>query len=146
MQLFSGFAQDEIAIMPSRLKATIGTKLERNSFSGLEVQPSGRLAWTPTAQQTIWTAISRAVRSPSRLDVDYHIPAFPIAIGTPGVNGGPDFRSETLIAYEAGYRIQPTAKLALSLATFYNDYDHVRSVERLDPMSPFPVQIAKSFL
>jgi iron complex outermembrane recepter protein len=129
MQLFSGFAQDEIAIMPSRLKATIGTKLERNSFSGLEVQPNGRLAWTPTTQQTIWTAISRAVRSPSRLDVDYHIPAFPIAIGTPGVNGGPDFQSETLIAYELGYRVQPTPKTSLSVAAFYNKYDDLYSVE-----------------
>jgi iron complex outermembrane receptor protein len=140
MQLFSGFAQDEIAIVPSRLKMTIGTKLERNSFSGLEVQPSGRLAWTPTSQQTIWTAISRAVRSPSRLDVDYHIPAFPIAIGTPGVNGGPAFGSERLIAYELGYRVQPTPKSSLSVSAFYNKYDDLYSVESVGGTRTFQIE------
>jgi iron complex outermembrane receptor protein len=140
MHLFSGFAQDEIVIAPSRLKVTLGAKLERNSFTGVEVQPSGRLAWTPSAQQTIWTGISRAVRSPSRLDVDYHIPAFPIAIGTPGVNGGPNFRSETVIAYELGYRVQPTAKSSMSMATFYNDYDDLYSVESVGGTRTYQIE------
>jgi iron complex outermembrane receptor protein len=139
MHLFSGFAQDEIAMTPS-LKVTLGAKVERNSFSGVEVQPSGRLAWTPNDQQTIWTSISRAVRSPSRLDVDYHIPAFPIAIGTPGVNGGPDFRSETLVAYELGYRVQATSKSSLSVATFYNKYDDLYSVESVGGTRTYQIE------
>jgi iron complex outermembrane receptor protein len=129
MNLFSGFAQDEVTLVPARLKLTVGSKLERNSFSGIEVQPSARLAWTPREQHTIWSAVSRAVRSPSRIDVDYHIPAVAITIGTLGVNGGPTFRSETVVAYELGYRVQPTATSSVSLATFYNAYDHLYSVE-----------------
>jgi iron complex outermembrane recepter protein len=140
MHLFSGFAQDDIAILPSRLKVTFGAKVERNSFSGVEVQPSGRLAWTPNDHQTIWAAISRAVRSPSRLDVDYHIPAFPIAIGTPGVNGGPEFRSETLVAYELGYRAQVTPKSSVSLATFYNKYDDLYSVESVGGTRTYQIE------
>jgi iron complex outermembrane receptor protein len=61
--------------------------------------------------------------------VDYHIPAVAITIGTLGVNGGPTFRSETVVAYELGYRVQPTATSSVSLATFYNAYDHLYSVE-----------------
>jgi iron complex outermembrane receptor protein len=42
--------------------------------------------------------------------------------------GGPDFVSETLLAYELGYRVKPIDRLALSLATFYNDYTDIRSL------------------
>ena len=131
MQLFSGFAQDEITVVPDRLQFTIGTKLEHNDFSGFEVQPSVRLAWTPDERQTVWGAISRAVRSPSRVDSDLRSP------GTPPftIVGDPDFESETLIAYEAGYRVRPIDRLSLSLAGYYNAYDHLRSLDTLTPTS-----------
>jgi len=108
---------------------TLGTKLERNDFSGFEVQPSARLAWTPAEHHTIWAAVSRAVRSPSRIDSDFEIPGNPpfqlVANG--------NFESETVIAYEAGYRVRPADRLTLSLSTFYNDYDHLRSIDQLTP-------------
>ena len=125
LQLFSGFIQDEIAIVPERLNFTIGTKLEHNDYSGFEVQPSVRLAWTPDSRQTIWGAISRAVRSPSRVDRDLYLP------GTNGnfiVAGGEDFDSEKVIAYELGYRIRPIDRVTLSLAGFYNNYTAIRSL------------------
>lgn len=137
MQLFNGFLQDEITLAPHLLKLTLGTKLEHNDFSGFEVQPSGRLAWTPTEHQTIWGAVSRAVRSPSRIDVDYRIPTTPPY----AIAGGPKFHSETVIAYELGYRIQPVRQLSLSLATFYNDYDDIYSVELANPPAPLPYTI-----
>ena len=137
MQLFSGFLQDEITLVPERWKFTIGTKLEHNDFSGFEVQPSVRLAWTPTERQTIWGAISRAVRSPSRIDADYHIPKTPPYF----VGGGPDFDSEKVIAYELGYRVQPLRKLSLSLATFFNQYDDVYTVEPRNLAGGFPFTI-----
>jgi iron complex outermembrane receptor protein len=140
MQLASGFVQDEIALKPEHLKLTIGTKLEHNDFSGFEVQPSVRLAWTPTSTATLWTAVSRAVRTPSRIDVDYFIPAFPLPPTVPHVAGGPNFDSEKLIAYEAGVRVQPADNLALSLATFYNDYDEVYSVEPLTGTQVYQIQ------
>ncbi|HSU53539.1 MAG TPA: TonB-dependent receptor [Candidatus Dormibacteraeota bacterium] len=130
LQLFSGFAQDEFAIIPERLRFTVGTKLEHNDFTGWEVQPSGRLAWTPNENNTLWGAISRAVRSPSRFDTDLYIPnpANPAPAGTLTLIGGP-FDSEKLLAYELGYRARITRKLGFSLATFYNSYDDIRSVE-----------------
>ena len=137
MQLFSAFVQDEITVVRNRLKLTIGTKLEHNDFSGFEVQPSARLAWTPTERQTIWGAISRAVRSPSRIDSDYHIPKTPPY----AIAGGPNFDSEKVIAYELGYRVQPIQKLSVSLAAFYNDYDDLYSVEQANPPAPLPYTI-----
>lgn len=118
MQLISGFVQDEIVLVEDRLKFTLGTKLEENEFSGFEVQPSARLAWTPGERHTVWGAVSRAVRSPSRFDTDLTIP----------LGGDRDFESEKVIAYELGYRVQPTDRISLSLATFYNDYDDLRSI------------------
>lgn len=125
LQLVSIFAQDEITLVPERLKATIGSKLEHNDFSGFEAEPSVRLAWTPDTQQTVWGAISRAVRSPSRIDRDFYVPGTSPYLLT----GGTNFESEKLIAYELGYRVRPVTNLSLSLATYYNYYDDIRSVE-----------------
>ena len=66
--VYSGFIQDDIALVRDRLSFTVGTKVERNSFSGFEVQPSGRLAWTPDAEHTVWASVTRAVRTPSRIE------------------------------------------------------------------------------
>ena len=125
LQLFSGFLQDEIELVPDHLQVTVGTKLEHNDYSGWEVQPSGRIAWTPEPRQTIWGAVSRAVRSPSRIDVDLYAPPTPPFTR---FAGGPDFDSEKVIAYELGYRVRPLDRLTLSLAGFYNDYSDIRSL------------------
>ena len=140
MSLFSGFIQDEISIAPDKLKFTIGSKIQHNVFTGFEFQPSGRIAWTPNQQHTIWGAVSRAVRMPSRIDVDYYIPTYPLPPTTQHVGGGPDFRSESVIAYELGYRCQPSSKLSLSLATFYNQYYDLYSVEALSGTAVYQIQ------
>ena len=124
LQLFNGFVQDEIELIPDRLRVTLGTKFEHNDFSGFEVQPSGRIAWTPDSRQTIWAAISHAVRTPSRVDRDLFFPATPPYL----IAGGRNFDSEKLEAYELGYRLRPMENLSLSLASFYNQYDDVRSI------------------
>ena len=126
LQLFSGFVQDEIALIQENLFLTLGTKLEHNDYSGFEFQPSARIAWLPATNQTLWAAVSRAVRSPSRIDTEFFIPGVaPFAIQ----GGGDRFESETVIAYELGFRTQLTRRLGASIATFYNDYDDIRSVE-----------------
>ncbi|HEX4263159.1 MAG TPA: TonB-dependent receptor [Verrucomicrobiae bacterium] len=137
--LFSGFLQDEITLCEN-VFLTIGTKLEHNDYTGLEVEPSARLQWNVTPKQMLWAAVSRAVRTPSRVDRDLSQPG----PGAPLIllQGGSDFESETVIAYELGYRAQLTPKLQTSLSTFYNDYDHVRSTvtnSTLDGFGlPFP--------
>lgn len=130
MPLYQGFVQDEIVFIPNRLKWTVGTKLLNNIFTGFEIQPGTRLAWTPGEHHTIWTAVSRAVRTPSRFDADITI-------------SDNKFESEKVNAYELGYRIRPVEQLSLSLAAFYSEYPNLRSIDTNDVPIP-PIIIANS--
>ena len=128
LETFSAFAQDEMALAKT-LHLTLGARVEHNEYTDFEFQPSVRLAWKAADRHTLWSAISRAVRTPSRLDRDF------------AVLPGPDFHAEELLAYELGYRVQPDDRLSVSLATFYHDYDDIRSVE-LASSGPAPVVLA----
>ncbi len=135
--LFSGFLQDEIKLFEP-LSLTIGSKVEHNDYTGFEYEPSGRLQWKITDKQTVWAAVSRAVRTPSRFDRDlqildgFNVPLLEAifhAHASPYILlGDPDFISETVLAYELGYRAQLGSKFALSASSYYNDYSHLRSV------------------
>lgn len=140
LHLYNVFVQDEIQLIGDALKMTLGTKLLNDMYTGFEWQPSARLTWTPNSTQTIWGAVSRAVRTPSRIDVDYRIPTYPVSANTQNVGGGPNFVSEKLLAYELGYRIQPSRFLSLSLATFYNVYNDLYSVEVVPGTKTYLIQ------
>ncbi|TZF86403.1 TonB-dependent receptor (plasmid) [Pedobacter sp. BS3] len=139
MHLFSSFVQDEISVS-QKFKLTLGAKLQHTTFTGFEIQPNARLSYLLTKQQVLWAAASRAVRAPSRIDVDYHIPVYPLPDSVRHVAGGPDFASEKVMAYELGYRIQPFRGLSLSLATFYNQYDDLYSVVPLPDTKVYQIQ------
>lgn len=134
IHLFSIFAQDEIALKKDRLALTFGTKLQHNTYSGFEYQPNIRVGWRLDSLQFLWGAVSRAVRMPSRIDRDFFIPGV--------IAGGANFVSEVLLAYELGYRVQPLERLSFSLATFFHDYDKIRSLEPANPPAPLPQVIA----
>lgn len=139
LKLYSAFAQDDITLVPDQLRLTIGSKFEHNDFTGFEVQPSGRLSWTPTRTQTLWASISRAVRTPSIAESDLRLnpaPPVPLPPGTLTVFGNPDMLSEELLAYEVGYRCQPLSQVTFDLNGFYNQYDNLRSIE---PITPAPI-------
>jgi iron complex outermembrane recepter protein len=128
-QLFSAFVQDEIKLIPKRLTLILGSKFEHNDYTGFEVQPGGRLLWTPHEHHTVWASVSRAVRTPARTDSDVNfqgpvVSATPTPIGVrQNVQGNSGLHSEEVIAYELGYRTEPTRQLSLDLALFYNRYD-----------------------
>lgn len=132
----NGFIQDSIALQ-ERLTLTLGVKLETNTYSGLEVQPNVRLAWKFRDDALLWSSISRAVRTPSRLDTDLFIPGQAPFL----LSGGSNFKAERLIAFEVGYRAQPTPRASFSISTFYNMYDNLRSLEP-GPGGTFPFTIA----
>ena len=117
------FAQDEIAL-EENLRLTLGAKFENNYYTGTEPLPSARLAWKPDPQRLVWGAVSRAVRAPSRIDRDLFVNAGPTQL-----NGGPDFVSEVVKAYEIGYRDQPSPAASYSVSLFHNVYDKLRSIE-----------------
>ena len=120
------FAQDEIRAT-SNLAIIVGSKFERNSFTGMEAQPSARVRWTPGRTQTLWGAVSRAVRLPTRFDTDLRF-TNPIT-GATTLTGNVDFDTEKVIAYEAGYRAEVSKNLSLDFAAFTNTYDDMRSQE-----------------
>lgn len=128
----SVFLQDEITLLEKRLKLTVGARAEHNDYSGFEIQPSARLAWTPHDEHMIWLAASRAMRTPSILDNDFRLNALTLPTAPPtvlAVFGSRDFRSEELIALEAGWRARPWEPLLVDVATFFNVYDDLRSLE-----------------
>lgn len=139
-ELFSAFAQDEITLSP-RLRLTVGSKLELNESSGLEVQPSVRFAWTPTERRNLWGSVSRASRTPTRLDEDVR---FFAPNGAVIVEGSRDFDSEKLTAYEVGYRAQPRTGLLVDGSVFYHVYDDLRSQERSPTPTGQPIVLANN--
>jgi len=119
------FVQDEIKLSAS-MELTAGLKLESNDYTGWEYLPSVRLAWKPSADQLLWTALSRAVRAPSRLDRELFAPGNPPFTV---LAGGPNFRSEISNVFEIGYRAQPVSVISYSVTAFYHEHDHLRSLE-----------------
>jgi iron complex outermembrane receptor protein len=136
LQTANGFLQGTFALRPERLSLTLGAKFGDNEFSGFELQPGVRLAWTPHGSHLLWSAVSRAVRTPSRLDVDL--------VDTEGLFGNPGFLAEKAIAYELGYRMQAGPRASLSLALYYNEYSDLRSINA-DPGPPPVLRIANDF-
>ena len=134
---YSGFIQNEIALIKERLSLTAGTKIEHNDYTGMELQPSFRTTLKISRRQMVWGAISRALRMPSRIDTELFIPAQPPFL----LAGGPDFKSEQSLGYELGYRTHPHDKVSLSASAFYSDYTNLRSLEKMNASRPFPIVI-----
>ena len=145
--LFSGFAQDEISL-GENLFLTLGSKIEHNDYTGWETEPSARLHWNYREKKMLWAAVSRAVRTPSRIDRDLSQPTFlPAPFPQSILNGGPNFDSEKVTAYELGHRSQLGSSATLSLAVFYNDYRDLRSTTPGVPGFPsfgFPLTFANN--
>lgn len=129
--LFSGFAQDQIELVPHRLQWSIGTKLEYHELSGFQYEPGTRLAWTPSQSTTVWAAIARSVRIPSFLERSI------LSFGPAGVE--PERTSpETAMSYELGYRVQPFGNVTLDVAAFHDRHRDFTQV----PQADFPILIS----
>lgn len=145
--LFGTYMEDEIDVVRGRLKLWPGIKLEVNSRTGLEVQPGVRAELLVNKRNSIWGAVSRAVRTPSRRDMD--LAQFPVGLigeqfGLP-VNvvlvGNPAFGSEVLVANELGWRRQFSKRVSLDIAGFFNRYTNLEDILQLAPkfeLAPIP--------
>ena len=125
LDLASAFIQDEYTVRPG-LNLIAGVKAERNDFTGWETMPNVRIGWKPTDNQLVWGAVSRAVRSPSRIDREFFSPGIAPSFV---VAGGANFRSEIATVYELGYRAQPSKALNWALTAYHHDFDRLRSLE-----------------
>ena len=149
--LVSGFIQSEFELIDEKLFLILGTKLEHNDFTGFEYQPSARFRYLPGDNHTVWGAVSRAVRTPSRGQDDVHLP---LSVGrTPDglpfqtvFEGSREGEAENLISFELGYRAELAETVYLDIAAFYSYYDDIGTFElgapeiRLDGGLPTVVQ------
>lgn len=131
--LYSVFIQDKLTLVPQSWYLTLGTKVEHNEFSGVEVQPNLRLQWLVNQQQSFWAAISRAVRTPTPIETELTSTiATAEAIRVAFVPNG-EYESEELTAYELGYRHQLTPAVSVDTTIFYNDYERLSTFSLHDP-------------
>ncbi len=152
MQLSQMFLQDEITLVPGRWHVLLGSKLEHNNLTGLEVEPSARLLWTPNATQTVWAAISSATTTPSLFERTSQLNAAVIQppSGPPvwvELLGNPRIDVQNLLAYELGYRIEPGPSLAFDVASYYNIYRDVPTYISNGPVfevNPAPAHVLVS--
>ena len=131
-QLASAFAQDEVTLVPDRLRATLGSKLEYHSYTGFEWAPNARVSFTPHARHGLWAAVSRAVRTPARNERDVRVNRGAFGGMTPvlvSILGSRNYGSEILWAYETGYRVNPIDPVTLDVTAFYDRYHRLRSLE-----------------
>jgi iron complex outermembrane recepter protein len=150
VSLFNAFLQDEIRISSS-LWFTIGAKLEHNSYTGFETEPSARLVWSPPGgRYTIWAAASKAIRQPSRTDVDAQVDLETVPLNADSLEvirllGNPLVKAEELRDYELGYRSELTKTLSLDAASFLSFYHHLETIEPQAPIvipgSPVVIEI-----
>lgn len=124
LDLTNLFVQDSISITDAT-RLTLGLKLEDDPYSGLSALPSVRLSWKPAETAMLWAAVSRAIRSPTPFDRDVVEKVGAVTFLT----GDPDFKPETLTAYEAGLRLSPSSRASISVSAFYDDYGDLRSIE-----------------
>ncbi len=137
MERFSAFVQDRITLWDDTIWLTLGSKFEKNEFTDLEVQPSGRLLIKPDEAHTLWASVSRAVRTPSRGERGFQYNTSVQAPGSPRnpgqlpmviqIRGNEDMVPEEVLAYEIGYRVRAANALFFDLTAYYNDYDKVAS-------------------
>lgn len=140
-ELYSAFLQNEFALLSDELFLTLGSKVEHNEYSGWEVQPNARLLWKINQNNSLWSAISRAVRTPSQQDhtVKYDVMEIPAETAQQPVPvivralGNSNFDSETTISYELGWRSQLTPQLFIDLASYFNHYDRLFLIHQGTP-------------
>jgi iron complex outermembrane recepter protein len=129
---YSAYVQDEVQWLGDRLALTVGSKFEHNIYTGIELQPSVRLLWRVNPTRSVWGAVTRSVRTPSRVERDIRatsltnlVAPLPIFLQ---VTGNPGFDAERHVGYEVGYRTLLRPTLYVDTAFFHNRHDGLASV------------------
>lgn len=140
-QTYSAFAQDQIELLPNHLWLTGGAKILHENYTGIELEPSARLLWSPGPRKTLWAAVARAIRTPSDIDEGLDLTGFDTANPFPifvKIVGNDQFFPEREIGYSAGYRTLVGSKAYLDISAFDNDYNYLQSYGALPPYFTIP--------
>jgi len=123
---------DQIELKPDRLNLTLAARAERSSLNGFNLQPTVRLWWSPAKHHSAWVAWSRAVRTPSRGELNFQSDWTVVALEPMPtvltIAGNRSFRPETSVAVDAGYRVE-FKRLSFDLSAFRYAYNNLRSLE-----------------
>jgi iron complex outermembrane receptor protein len=125
-QTFGGFVQHELSLAGDRVSLIVGTKLERNDFTGWEVQPTTRVLWHPYRSHAVWAAVSRAIRTPNLTEDGAFNRLLPYSTTPPTfprLSANPDLAAEKARTFELGYRAQPTPRFSVDAAAFHSRYN-----------------------
>lgn len=153
--IYSVYAQDDVTLSPKRWHLLVGGRMEHNPITHFEFQPNARLVWTPSENQSFWASASRAVKTPSWTELDVNAAAFVIPPAGGGaasslnpavltsVRGNQNIDSETLYAYELGWRAAVTSRLNADVALFYNHYEDLTVTL---PLAPDLSNIASGYI
>jgi iron complex outermembrane receptor protein len=125
-QWASVFAQDTMTIEEDFLYFTLGLRLEYNTFGRFQPEPTARLLILPSERQSLWLAVSRAARNPTRFDTGVNEQIFLAPNQYASFQGNPSMIAEDLMAYEIGYRAAPTDYFNWDIALYYNDYHNLQ--------------------
>lgn len=149
-RIASAFVQDEISLVPQTWTLTLGSRFEHSTLSDFETQPTARLMWTPTTDDSLWLNWSRAARTPSlgELNANVVLGAQPQPLAPGGVVvlrslPAPNLRprAERVDALELGYR-RTLSSGSLEAVLFHHDYRRLgaTTMGQLDMSSPPFVQ------
>jgi iron complex outermembrane recepter protein len=132
------FAQDEITLVPDKLHFVVGVRTSYETAARLQIQPTGRLLWTPKRNLTTWASVSRAIHTPSVVERGLAatvaaIPLQPPLFGLVQLVNDSDARPESALSYEAGQRVQVSRTLSFDASAFYTVYQHLMGQESLAP-------------
>ncbi len=66
--LVDGFFQGNVTLLPGRLTATLGSKIQDGTLAGFQLQPSARVSWKLNPTQVLWGSVSRSAVAPALQD------------------------------------------------------------------------------
>ena len=130
--LFTSFFQESWTTLNDRFRLTLGGKFEQSSRVGFNAQPSFKATYRVAPGFSVWGSISRAKRTPSRLETHGQLLTSDLAEAPVplflAVQGNSDVDAETLVAYEVGGRRRFGDSLSLDMTLFVHDYDDLIGV------------------
>ena len=127
---YASFLEDQFSLATARLYFIAGVNVSHNPFIGVAVQPTGRLLWTPSKKLTSWAAVSRAVRNPGLIergmdDLGFIAPVAPGLLAVGHFLGDSRDTGESVMAFEAGQRVELGRSISLDVSGFRNRDEHV---------------------
>ncbi len=118
------YAQDDWRFAP-RWSLNLGGRIDYESYGGFEPSARAALSYDLTDTSMLYGAVSRA----------YHMPPVgerflnePLAWGLASVVGDREFDSQTLIAYELGYRASFFDRLNTNLNLYWHETENIASL------------------